>query len=86
MKDVVAHIFLEEYDRAKNREHAYEDIDNDQCMKCHRNILYMPENRGAMLAHRTVIYARDGYEKKCTDCHRYLVHKPKQQYAYSREL
>jgi cytochrome c-type protein NapC/trimethylamine-N-oxide reductase cytochrome c-type subunit TorC len=34
----------------------------------------MPDKRGAMLAHRTVIYARQGYEKKCIDCHYDLVH------------
>lgn len=85
LKDVVAHIFLEKYDRAENRHNAYQDIENNQCMKCHRNLLYLPRNRGAMLAHRTVIYPRKGYEKKCTDCHRYLVHKPKSQYAYAKD-
>jgi len=27
-----------------------------------------------MLAHRSVLYARPGYEKKCIDCHYDLVH------------
>jgi cytochrome c-type protein NapC/trimethylamine-N-oxide reductase cytochrome c-type subunit TorC len=27
-----------------------------------------------MLAHRAVLYARPGYEKKCVDCHYDLVH------------
>jgi hypothetical protein len=27
-----------------------------------------------MLAHRSVVYARSGYEKKCVDCHYDLVH------------
>jgi hypothetical protein len=34
----------------------------------------MPTQRGAMLAHRSVVYARPGYEKKCVDCHYDLVH------------
>jgi cytochrome c-type protein NapC/trimethylamine-N-oxide reductase cytochrome c-type subunit TorC len=34
----------------------------------------MPYKRGAMLAHRSVLYARPGYEKKCVDCHYDLVH------------
>jgi len=34
----------------------------------------MPDKRGAMLAHRTVLYPRPGYEKKCVDCHWDLVH------------
>jgi hypothetical protein len=34
----------------------------------------MPYKRGAMLAHRSVVYARKGYEKKCVDCHYDLVH------------
>ena len=85
LKDVFAHIFLDEYDRAENREHAYADIENAQCLKCHRNILYLANNRGAMLAHRTVVYAREGYEKRCVDCHRNLVHNPKKQFAYKRQ-
>jgi len=86
LKDVIAHFTLDEYDRAENRRHAWADIHNDQCMKCHRNLLYLPDKRGAMLAHRTVVYARQGYEKQCTDCHRYLVHRPKSSYAYSENL
>jgi len=74
LKDVVAHFAGKEYDRQKMREAAYEAFDNDQCQKCHRNLLHMPTQRGAMLAHRAVVYARPGYEKKCVDCHYDLVH------------
>jgi len=77
LKDVVAHFLGGEYDREKNREAAYASMDNDQCQKCHRNLLYMPTQRGAMLAHRAVLYARPGYEKKCVDCHYDLVHSQK---------
>ena len=73
-KDVVKHFTMESYDREKNREAAYASFDNDQCQKCHRNLLHMPTKRGAMLAHRAVVYARAGYEKKCVDCHYDLVH------------
>ena len=73
-KDVVKHFLIEEYDREKNRKAAYASFDNDQCQKCHRNLLHMPANRGAMRAHRAVLYARAGYEKKCVDCHYDLVH------------
>jgi len=74
LKDVVAHFIGEEYDRQKARESAYASFDNGVCQKCHRNLLYMPTQRGAMLAHRAVVYARPGYEKKCVDCHYDLVH------------
>ena len=37
-----------------------------------------------MLAHRSVIYARPGYEKKCVDCHRYLVHNETPVYRYKQ--
>ena len=37
----------------------------------------MPQSRGAMRAHRTVLYARPGYELKCVDCHYDLVHNDK---------
>ena len=74
LKDVAVHFFQDEYDREKARESAYASFDNDQCQKCHRNLLHMPTQRGAMLAHRSVVYARPGYEKKCVDCHYDLVH------------
>lgn len=83
-KDVFVHFTEDQshYNRAASREKAYRDIKNDQCQKCHRNILYMPEKRGAMLAHRAVLYPLPGYEKKCTDCHRNLVHVQKPFYTY----
>ena len=84
IKDVVVHFFGGEYDRAANREAAYASFKNEQCMKCHRNILNIPNNRGAMLAHRTVLYPRPGYEKRCVDCHRDLVHTPSPVYRYKQ--
>ena len=84
LKDIIIHFTMEpgSYDRAKNRQAVYEDIDNKQCRKCHRNLLTMANKRGAMLAHKTVLYPRPGYEKKCVDCHDELVHFPKSNYAY----
>jgi nitrate/TMAO reductase-like tetraheme cytochrome c subunit len=83
IKDVAAHFAGKPYDRQAMRELAWASIDNQQCQKCHRNLLYMPHKRGAMLAHRSVLYPRPGYEKKCLDCHRPLVHKPKPLYSYA---
>ena len=77
IKDVAIHFLTGEYDRERARKTAYAAFDNDQCQKCHRNLLNMPNRRGAMLAHRSVIYARAGYEKKCVDCHYDLVHNDK---------
>jgi len=74
IKDVIKHFTNEEYDRQKNRESAYASFNNAECQKCHRNLLAMPHKRGAMLAHRSVLYPRPGYEKKCVDCHYDLVH------------
>jgi len=82
LKDILVHLSGRKYDRVKNRQAAYASFKNDQCRKCHRNILYIPGNRGAMLAHRTVLYPRPGYEKKCVDCHRNLVHTPSPVYRY----
>jgi len=83
-KDVFAHFTEgpEGYNRTRNRAEAYKNIRNAQCQKCHRNILYIPDKRGAMLAHRTVLYPRPGYEKQCTDCHRNLVHVKRPYYSY----
>ncbi len=74
IRDVILHFVGGDYDREKSRQNAYAYIENSECQKCHRNLLHMPYKRGAMLAHRSVLYARSGYEKKCTDCHYDLVH------------
>ncbi|CAB5159958.1 Nitrate/TMAO reductases, membrane-bound tetraheme cytochrome c subunit [Olavius algarvensis associated proteobacterium Delta 3] len=82
VKDVAIHFIKGEYDREKAQNSAYASFDNDQCQKCHRNLLHMPDKRGAMLAHRSVLHARPGYEKKCIDCHYDLVHNDKQQVMF----
>ena len=74
IKDVAIHFFAGEYDKEKARNNAYAAFENSECQKCHRNLLHLPYNRGAMLAHRSVLYAKPGYEKKCVDCHYDLVH------------
>ncbi len=74
LKDVAAHFLKDDYDRKLERNNAYDSFKNNQCLKCHRNLLALPNRRGAMLAHRSVLYARGGYEKKCVDCHYDLVH------------
>jgi len=82
IKDVAVHLAGGTYDHQKNRQAAYASFKNDQCQKCHRNILYLPYKRGAMLAHRAVVYARPGYEKRCVDCHQNLVHNARASYDY----
>ena len=84
IKDIIVHFTQDEYDHEKNRAAAYASFKNEQCQKCHRNILYIPNKRGAMLAHRDVLYARPGYEKKCVDCHRNLVHNKREYYRYKQ--
>ena len=84
IKDIIIHFFQEEYDHEKNRQKAYASFKNDKCQKCHRNLLYIPDKRGAMLAHRDVVYARPGYEKRCVDCHKNLVHNARQLYQYKQ--
>lgn len=82
LKDILIHFTQETYDHEENRQRAYASFKNEQCQKCHRNLLHMPSKRGAMLAHRSVVYARPGYEKRCVDCHRDLVHNPRSRYDY----
>lgn len=81
-KDVFAHFFGGEYDREAMKARATANIKNDQCLKCHRNIEYMPRKRGAMLAHKQVLYPMTGYEKQCLDCHADLVHTNRPYYDY----
>lgn len=74
IKDVVVHFLGGTYDRGEQRNAAYAAFKNDQCQKCHRNLMAIPNRRGAMLAHRSVLYPRPAYVKKCVDCHYDLVH------------
>jgi len=83
LKDVVAHIVMDEYNHEEARQNAYNSFKNEQCQKCHRNLLYIPDKRGAMLAHRTVLYPKKGYEKKCVSCHYDLVHNASPVYQYN---
>jgi len=84
IKDVLVHFIQDEYDHTENRRKAYDSFKNDQCMKCHRNLLHIPNKRGAMMAHRSVVYPRAGYEKRCVDCHRNLVHNSREIYEYKQ--
>lgn len=88
LKDVAVHVATggHDYDREAMSESAYRSIKNDQCLKCHRNIVNLPDNRGAMLAHKTVLWPRPGMEKQCTDCHRNLVHVDREVYGYKQNL
>ncbi|MFW5818585.1 MAG: cytochrome c3 family protein [Desulfovermiculus sp.] len=83
-KDVLAHVMhgSEGYDRTENRQKAYENMQNENCKKCHRNLLHMPSKRGAMLAHRSALYGREENERKCVDCHHHLVHVDRSYYNY----
>ncbi|MEA2062349.1 MAG: NapC/NirT family cytochrome c [Gemmatimonadota bacterium] len=84
IKDVFYHFVQDKYDHEKNRQAAYASLKNNQCQKCHRNILNIPNKRGAMLAHKTVLYPRPGYEKKCVDCHRNLVHNKSEYFRFKQ--
>ncbi len=83
-KDVAVHLLegAKAYDRAEMRRLAWAAIKNDQCLKCHRNLADAPYNRGAMRAHRSVLYAPEGEARRCTDCHRHLVHVDREIYDY----
>ena len=86
IKDIIVHFTqdMSLYDHELQRQKAYASFKNEQCQKCHRNILHIPDKRGAMLAHRAVLYARPGFEKKCVDCHRNLVHVQRPAYDYKQ--
>lgn len=84
IKDIIRHFTIEAYDRRKNRQAAYASFKNAQCRKCHRNLLSIPSNRGARLAHKSTLYPLPGMEKKCVDCHRDLVHNQTDIYRYKQ--
>jgi len=82
LKDYFYHFMGDEYDREKAKQKAYLVSNNEQCQKCHGNLLHIPEKRGAMLAHRSVLYS--GRDFKCVECHRDLVHNPAPVYRYKQ--
>jgi cytochrome c nitrite reductase small subunit len=84
MKDVFKHFTGGTYDRKDNRLAAYAAFKNSQCQKCHRNLLNIPNNRGARLAHKATLYPLPGMERKCVDCHRDLVHNKSETYLYKQ--
>ena len=77
----LSHALGRPYERDVMRRKATASIPDAACQKCHSDLLYPPMSRGAMLAHRSMLYARKGYEKRCLDCHENLVHKPSALYA-----
>lgn len=78
-KDILVHVGMAvlgwEYDREHNRVVARREITNDRCQRCHQELIAPGMSRGAMLAHRSTLYPRKGYEKSCLQCHEDLVHK-----------
>lgn len=84
LKDLFKHFTSGTYDRGKNRLAAYASFKNAQCQKCHRNLLGIPNSRGARLAHKSTLYPLPGMEKKCVDCHRDLVHNASDTYRYKQ--
>ncbi|MEJ2154884.1 MAG: NapC/NirT family cytochrome c [Desulfobacteraceae bacterium] len=84
LKDVVKHFTIGTYDRMENRQAAYAAFKNSQCQKCHRNLLSIPNSRGARLAHKSTLFPLPGMEKKCVDCHRDLVHNKSATYQYKQ--
>jgi len=79
-KDILGHLgmaaFGWEYDREHSRAVARKEMTNDRCQKCHQELIAPGMSSGAMLAHRSTLYPRKGYEKSCLQCHENLVHRP----------
>ncbi len=85
VKDIVAHVLGRPYDRAAAQRRARASIPNQRCMRCHADLLATGMSRGAMLAHRAVLYPkRPGYEKSCLQCHENLVHRPRARFVAAR--
>lgn len=84
-KDIAAHVGIvvlkRPYDREHNRLVARKEITNDRCQRCHQDLLAPGMTRGALLAHRSTLYPRKGYEKSCLECHAKLVHEPATRFA-----
>ena len=81
LRDLYAHFLGDEYDREQAKRRARAAIPNSRCQRCHEDLLATGMTRGAMLAHRAVLYPkREGYEKTCHQCHENLVHKPQAYY------
>ncbi len=80
-RDVFLHFLGGEYDQEEMRQKVYAEIKDERCLKCHANLLGIPDNSGARVAHQASLYPEAGQEiKRCTDCHRNLVHVKKSLY------
>lgn len=81
LRDLYGHFLGDEYDRDLAKVRARASIPNSRCQRCHEDLLATGMTRGAMLAHRAVLYPkREGYEKTCHQCHENLVHRPQAYY------
>ena len=79
LKDIWAHYFHGEYDRQKMQKKVHASMDNAACLKCHANLLYIQSSRGAMRAHREVLYSEA--KRRCLECHTFLVHIRRDTYS-----
>ncbi len=80
-RDVILHFFGGEYDREKMREKVTKTMPNKRCLQCHANLLVIPDNAGARMAHTAALFPAEGEpQERCLSCHTNLVHVDKELY------
>ncbi|MFH1729915.1 MAG: NapC/NirT family cytochrome c [Pseudomonadota bacterium] len=80
-KDVFLHFFKSEHNIEEMKKNAVLGIKNNQCLKCHRNLLYIPGNKKAYKAHKAILNPKhEGKKHRCLDCHKNLVHNDRELY------
>ncbi len=72
-RDTFMHYFgnPEKLDFQKLAEKARNNIRDDSCVKCHKNLFPTLITKGGLIAHRAL---KRGEKKKCVDCHQNFVH------------
>ena len=50
---------------------ARENISDDSCVQCHKNLFPAYLSKGGFIAHRSL---ERGVEKKCVECHKHIAH------------
>lgn len=76
-KDMFIHHFGGEYNLEHARQNVLDKLPNENCMKCHNDLLTKPGTSGARLAHQKVLNPSSDLKLKCVQCHEHLHERVK---------
>ncbi len=81
LKDIYKHHFGGPYDSDKMHKKVLEEMPNERCLNCHRNLLAKPSSSAARIAHEAVLYPTEDLKPRCVQCHQQLHEREKKIYS-----